>query len=89
MGSDEMAHADLTQADHELLVRIAREHALKAVAAAERAVSDYAFLIRQEAEQRVATDESVIFDPDYGRVLDVHGLLGAAKNKLGEVAGSP
>lgn len=85
-----MAHADMTQADHDLLVRIAREQAVKAVAAAEQAVVDYAFFVRQEAEQRVGAsinDEAVVSDPDYGRVLDVFGMLGAAKSKLDKVAG--
>lgn len=67
-----MAHADLTQADHDLLVRIAREHALKVVAAAEQAVADYA---------------QFVDEPTHERVLDAHGLLGAARRKLGEVAG--
>jgi hypothetical protein len=84
-----MSHADLTQADHDLLVRIARENAFKAVSAAIGAVLNYSDLVRQDAERRLgvpAGDISVSDDEAYRKILDVYVDLGDAKRKLGEVA---
>ncbi len=84
-----MTHAELTQADHDLLVRIAREHAFKAVSAAIGAVLDYADLVRQDAERRLgvpAGDISVSDDETYRKIIDVYVDLADAKRKLGEVA---
>jgi hypothetical protein len=71
MERDAVAHADMTQADHDLLVRIAREQAVKAVAAAERAVGDYASFLAS--------------DPACGQALEVYGMLREAKSKLDKV----
>lgn len=76
--------ANLTQADHDLLVRIAREDAFKAASAAIEAAMAYAHLYRQRME---AGDQAAMNEEEYGKILDVYDALGDAKRKLGEVAG--
>lgn len=86
--SDPTKVTELTDADHELLVRIAREHAFKTISAAIGAVLDYSDFIRQQAERRMgipADDMSVSDDPTYRKILDVYVDLGDVKRKLGEV----
>jgi hypothetical protein len=74
-----MSHADLTGEDRALLVRIARENALKTVAAAKEAMLGYANLMEQEAEQR----------DDYLRALNAYDLLSQAQQYAEETAGGP
>jgi hypothetical protein len=85
-----MSHADLTHADHDLLVRIAREQATKAVAAAIDAALDYGAIVRQKVAHRLgvpAVDKAVSDDPTCRKIMDVYVTLGLAQSKLGEVEG--
>jgi hypothetical protein len=88
-----MSHADLTGEDRALLVRIGREHALKAVSAAIDAVLNYSDLYRQEVAHHLAGlngpdawDVAAESEP-YRKILHVCVDLGDAKRALGEVAG--
>lgn len=78
----------LNDADRALLLRIARDQAVKAASAAIGAALDYADLVRQDVEARLgipAGDLSALDDGPYQQVLDVYVSLGEAKARLAEI----
>jgi hypothetical protein len=79
----------LTTADHELLIRLGRGQAEKAIRTAIAAVLDYAELVRQAIEHRdglPAGDERALDDGTYDQILQVYVSLGDAKLRLSAVA---
>lgn len=71
-----------------LLLRIARDQAEKAVAAALHAVTGYADVVRQAVESRLgvpAGDEAALDDSTYQQILDVHAAIENARSGLESV----